>query len=113
MIDVVIALDEIALQQTAMRGLSGGQKSRVAMAAVSYARPHVLIADEPTNNLDVEAVTALIECLQRFEGGVIVVSHDAHFVGSVGKEFLCLEGGRVRREESFASYLARKRAAVE
>lgn len=42
------------------RGLSGGQRSRVAMAAVSFARPHVLVLDEPTNNLDLEAVAALV-----------------------------------------------------
>ena len=42
------------LQLTLARGLSGGQRSRVALAAVSYARPHVLICDEPTNNLDLE-----------------------------------------------------------
>ena len=43
------------LQIVPARALSGGQRSRVAMAAVSFARPHVLILDEPTNNLDLEA----------------------------------------------------------
>ena len=41
--------------------LSGGQRSRVALAAVSYSRPHVLVMDEPTNNLDLEAVAALAD----------------------------------------------------
>ena len=44
------------LQMRTGHALSGGQRSRVALAAVSFARPHVLIMDEPTNNLDIEAV---------------------------------------------------------
>ena len=48
--------------------LSGGQRSRVALSAVSYARPHVLVMDEPTNNLDLEAIAALADCVQAFNG---------------------------------------------
>jgi ATP-binding cassette subfamily F protein 3 len=66
--------------------LSGGQRSRVALAAVSFARPHVLVMDEPTNNLDLEAVAALAECVENFDGGVLLVSHDQYFVGRVAKE---------------------------
>ena len=46
------------------------------MAAVSFVRPHLMVMDEPTNNLDLESVAALAECVQRFEGAVVVVSHD-------------------------------------
>ena len=49
------------LQIVRGRAMSGGQRSRLAMAAVSFARPHVLILDEPTNNLDVESVEALAD----------------------------------------------------
>mmetsp|Transcript_8463 Transcript_8463/g.31261 ORF Transcript_8463/g.31261 Transcript_8463/m.31261 type:complete len:272 (+) Transcript_8463:1577-2392(+) len=80
------------LQGILAGALSGGQRSRVALAAVSYARPHVLILDEPTNNLDLEAVESLVDCVQRFEGGVVLVSHDQYFVSQVGKTFLALTG---------------------
>lgn len=92
------------LQLTLARGLSGGQRSRVAMAAVSYARPHILICDEPTNNLDLEAVEALADCVRRFEGGVLIVSHDQYFVSKVANEVRVIDGGRVFRVESFDAY---------
>jgi len=55
-----------------------GQRSRVALAAVSYSKPHVLFLDEPTNNLDLESVAALAESVKSFQGPVIVVSHDQY-----------------------------------
>jgi ABC-type protease/lipase transport system fused ATPase/permease subunit len=51
----------------AARALSGGQRSRVALAAVSFARPHLLVLDEPTNNLDLEAVAALADAVDAFQ----------------------------------------------
>jgi energy-coupling factor transporter ATP-binding protein EcfA2 len=75
--------------------LSGGQKSRVAFAALSLARPHILLLDEPTNHLDMEGLDALIVALENFNGGVIVISHDERFVTRVGKE-VCLAADRLR-----------------
>ena len=56
-----------------MRGLSGGQKVKVVLAAATWRRPHVVILDEPTNYLDRESLAALIKSLQDFEGGVLVM----------------------------------------
>ena len=92
------------LQLRTGTALSGGQRSRVALAAVSYARPHVLVLDEPTNNLDLEAVAALADCVEAFDGGVVVVSHDQFFVGRVAKDVWVVDGGKVTRQESFGSY---------
>ena len=86
--------------------LSGGQRSRVALAAVSYVEPHLLVLDEPTNNLDLESVAALADCVERFAGGVVLVSHDQYFVGRVARE-VWLVGGpsqAVRKIESFDKY---------
>jgi ATP-binding cassette subfamily F protein 3 len=89
-------------------GLSGGQRSRVALAAVSYVQPHVLVLDEPTNNLDLESVAALAECVKHFEGAVILVSHDQFFVSQVANEVWVVGGGKVRKAESFEKYRAQQ-----
>lgn len=95
----------MAAQQGVPAGaLSGGQRSRVALAAVSYAKPHLLVLDEPTNNLDLEAVAALADAVESFQGGVVLVSHDQYFVGRVAKEVHVVGNGAVRKMESFDAY---------
>ena len=86
--------------------LSGGQRSRVSLAAVSYTKPHILVLDEPTNNLDLESVVALAECLEKFEGGVVLVSHDQYFVSRVAKEVWVVENQTLTAAESFDKYRA-------
>jgi len=63
--------------------LSGGQKTRVALAALVYIPPHIILMDEPTNHMDIDAVNALGVALNAYEGGVVIVSHDQYFVESV------------------------------
>mmetsp|Transcript_9828 Transcript_9828/g.30536 ORF Transcript_9828/g.30536 Transcript_9828/m.30536 type:complete len:420 (+) Transcript_9828:1185-2444(+) len=93
--------------------LSGGQRSRLAMAAVSFERPHVLVMDEPTNNLDLSSIDALAEALERFDGGVVLVSHDQHFVQRVAREVWVVEGGAVRPAQcGFEEYRAKLLASV-
>ena len=93
-----------AQQATPSGALSGGQRSRVALAAVSYARPHLLVLDEPTNNLDLEAVAALADAVEAFQGGVVLVSHDQFFVQRVAREVFVVGKGAVTKQESFEAY---------
>ena len=77
--------------------LSGGQKSRVAFAALAYKRPHVLVIDEGSNHLSMEAVDALVEAVQDFKGGLIVVSHDQYFVSNTCTELWVVDTGVATR----------------
>jgi ATP-binding cassette subfamily F protein 3 len=96
------------LQTTPCAALSGGQRSRVALAAVSFREPHLLVLDEPTNNLDLESVAALAESVRNFQGAVVCVSHDQFFVNAIATEAWVVGGAskQVRRVESFAAYRA-------
>ena len=85
--------------------LSGGQKSRVAFAAVTWTRPHVLILDEPTNHLDLETVEALIVAISTFEGGIVFVSHDQHLIEMCSEEFWVIKDRRIQQfKGSFKEY---------
>ena len=101
------------LQNTPASALSGGQRSRVALASVSFAKPHVLVLDEPTNNLDLESVAALAESVQQFKGAVICVSHDQFFVQAVANEAWVVNGGKVRKVESFEAYRNKQLKVLE
>lgn len=91
--------------------LSGGQKSRVAFAQLSLMKPHVLLLDEPTNHLDIEALDALMEAINRWNGGVIVVSHDERFINSCLNEMWVCDGGSVYKFQGNVSEY--KRVIVE
>ncbi len=76
--------------------LSGGQKSRVSFATISWRKPHLMVLDEPTNHLDVDTIDALCVAVGDFKGAVIVVSHDESFVSSVGDEFWIMDDSAKR-----------------
>lgn len=71
--------------------LSGGQKTRLMLARVLLSQPQVLVLDEPTNHLDIEALTWLENWLNRFDGAVIVVSHDRAFLDRIATHILALD----------------------
>lgn len=91
--------------------LSGGQKSRVAFAQLSLLKPHVLLLDEPTNHLDIEALDALMDAINRWNGGVIVVSHDERFINNCLKEMWVCDNGTVYKFDGNVSEY--KRVIVE
>lgn len=99
---------ERAIQDVPAIGLSGGQKSRLAMCSVSVTRPHVLFLDEPTNNLDTSAAEALADAVDSFDGGVVLVSHDKYFVSRVAKEVWVVGNGKVKPVDcGFEEYWAK------
>ncbi|KAF2002881.1 putative translation initiation regulator [Amniculicola lignicola CBS 123094] len=78
-----------------MELLSGGQKSRVAFACLSLTNPHILVLDEPSNHLDIEAMDALIDALRVFQGGVLMVSHDVTMLQNVCTSLWVCDGGTI------------------
>ncbi|KAL2327124.1 hypothetical protein Fmac_020551 [Flemingia macrophylla] len=83
----------LALQP--MYTLSGGQKSRVAFAKITFRKPHIILLDEPSNHLDLDAVEALIQGLVLFQGGILMVSHDEHLISGSVEELWVVSEGRV------------------
>lgn len=77
--------------------LSGGQKSRVAFACISLTNPHILVLDEPSNHLDIEAMDALSLALQNFQGGVLMVSHDVTMLQNVCTSLWVCDKGTVEK----------------
>jgi ATPase subunit of ABC transporter with duplicated ATPase domains len=75
-----------------IRSLSGGEKSRLAMARMLYDPPNFLVLDEPTNHLDLATKEMLVDALKNFEGTMIFVSHDRVFLRGLGSRVLELGG---------------------
>ena len=75
-----------------IRALSGGEKSRLAMARMLYNPPNFLVLDEPTNHLDLATKEMLVEALKDFEGTMIFVSHDRMFLRGLSSRVLELGG---------------------
>lgn len=76
-----------------MRGLSGGQKVKVVLAAAMWLNPHILVLDEPTNFLDRDSLGALASAIKEFGGGVVLISHHNEFTSALTHEKWNVEAG--------------------
>lgn len=92
-----------------IRELSGGQKKRVALAAVLIEQPDLMILDEPTNHLDLEMVEWLEEYLSRMCASLLMVTHDRYFLDNVCNEIIEIDDRRVYRYKGNYSYFLQKR----
>ncbi|MIL10178.1 ABC transporter ATP-binding protein, partial [Salmonella enterica subsp. enterica] len=70
------------------RVLSGGEKARLVMAKMLFDPPNFLVLDEPTNHLDIATKQMLVEALEKYEGAMLFVSHDRHFLGALSNRVL-------------------------
>lgn len=91
--------------------LSGGEKTRVALALLFTKEYDCLILDEPTNDLDIVTLNVFEEYLQHFQGALIFVSHDRYFVDKIAQSLLVLDGkgGAFQTMQSFSAFLERER----
>jgi ATP-binding cassette subfamily F protein 3 len=91
--------------------LSGGERSRLALAKVLARRTNCLLLDEPTNNLDIIAKDSLLEALQRYQGTVIIVSHDRYILNElVNQVYEVGQGHATLYLGNYDDYLAKKEA---
>lgn len=97
--------DESFYEQ-AINTLSGGQKTRLALARMLLQKPDILILDEPTNHLDIETLAWLENYLQNYSGALLIVSHDRYFLDKVVSEIYELSRHRMRHYKgNYSRYL--------
>jgi ATP-binding cassette subfamily F protein 3 len=92
--------------------LSGGEKSRLALARLLVNPPNLLLMDEPTTHLDIASIDALITALQGFEGTLVFISHDVHFIRAVAGQVVHVHSGRITPYAgNYDYYLEKSRAS--
>merc|ERR1719359_2665074 len=99
-------LDDVGLEaefatHTRIGALSGGQKVKVVLAAALWNTPHIVILDEPTNYLDRDSLGAMAQAINEYEGGVVIISHNAQFVDQVCPEVWHLENHTLNLKGSY------------
>ena len=95
---------------TRVRELSGGEKSRLSLMLLLFSRPNLLILDEPTNHMDIQAKETLESAFRAFTGTILFVSHDRYFLKQVADAVLVFEGNQALYYPfGYEHYLERKK----
>ncbi|MFV1599600.1 MULTISPECIES: ABC-F family ATP-binding cassette domain-containing protein [unclassified Phaeobacter] len=102
---------KFALQDTAVKALSGGQKARLAMLLLRLRNPNFYLLDEPTNHLDIEGQEALEAELIGQDAACLLVSHDRSFLRAVGNRFWWIRGRRLEEVASADAFLSSEMGA--
>jgi ATP-binding cassette subfamily F protein 3 len=93
--------------------LSGGEKSRLALARILVKPPNLLLMDEPTTHLDIQSIDSLIGALKAFEGTLIFISHDVHFIRTLDATVLHVHSGRLTSYAGNYDYYLEKSKATD
>jgi ATPase subunit of ABC transporter with duplicated ATPase domains len=89
------------------KALSGGESARIIFCKLMLQKPNILVLDEPTNHLDLESINALNIALQKYDGTVLLVTHDHDVIDEVATRIWNFKGGRVEDFKGpYADYLA-------
>jgi len=102
--------DDDVFKPTAV--LSGGEKTRLALVKLLLDPPNLLLMDEPTTHLDVGSIDALIGALKQYEGTLIFISHDVHFIRQIASTVLRISAGRLTFYPGDYQYYLDKSEAV-
>lgn len=100
-------------QTLPIQNLSDGQKSRVVLSWIAFQEPHMLLLDEPTNHLDIETIDSLANAINKWDGGVVLVSHDFRLISQIAKEIWeCKDQSVLKWPGDIMSYKVKLRAQV-
>lgn len=91
----MLGLEAELVSHSHIRGLSGGQKVKLVLAACTWQRPHLIVLDEPTNYLDRDSLGALSKALKTFEGGIVIITHSAEFTKDLTEEVWAVVDGKM------------------
>jgi ATPase subunit of ABC transporter with duplicated ATPase domains len=100
---VLFVKDEV---EKSVLHISGGEAGRLLLANIMLMKPNILVMDEPTNHLDIETIEALAEALKSYEGTLLLVSHDRHFVNQVANRVIAVTHKGIKDfKGSYEAYL--------
>ena len=110
-----IVLSKLGIEDfdTKVKDLSGGYRKRIALAAALLNEPDLLLMDEPTNHLDAESVEWLQEYLARFQGAILLITHDRYFLDKVTTRILEIDRANLYAYSGNYSYYLEKKAQQE
>ena len=77
---------------------------RVAFAGLSTMKPHILLLDEPTNHLDIESIDALATSINKYQGGILISTHDARLIDNINADIWMIEDGNVHQFQVHKNY---------
>ena len=94
--------------------LSGGEQKRVVLASIIIRKPSILLLDEPTNHLDINTLESLEEYLNKYDGTILVVSHDRYFLDKVTNKTILIENGKaIEFNGNYSKYLQENELRIE
>jgi ATP-binding cassette, subfamily F, member 3 len=111
---VLSSLKFIGREREAVSGLSGGERTRLALAQILVAQPELLLLDEPTNHLDIQMLEWLEGFLRAYPGAILAVSHDRAFLDAIATKTALVSRGDVRvYDGNYSSFRVRRDAELE
>jgi len=93
--------------------LSGGEKTRLALARILVRPPNLLLMDEPTTHLDIQSIDALVMALREYQGTLVFISHDVHFIKALAKNVLHVHSGKLTAYAGDYDYFLDKSKAAD
>ncbi len=113
-LDEIVHRLDLPTVDSSAKGLSGGQRKRIALARILVESPKFVILDEPTNHLDIDAIEWLQNWLKRSKMTILFVTHDRYFLDAVCNTILEMDGNQIYRYSgSYSEYLQRRSERIE